>query len=110
MRVFRTQLDLIMTIGGPAAQFFQQNRQRIFRRPNLVRGRRAADFFDAPATDAMVSVSDRCFRSQPDPEAGAGDNQVAVVIGNSPIEKRWLEEMRKLLPAADKPARDNLYR
>jgi hypothetical protein len=24
------KLDLIMTIGGPAARFFQQNRQRIF--------------------------------------------------------------------------------
>ncbi len=92
------KLDLIMTIGGPAAQFFQQNRARIFPSiPTLYAALAQRMSSNAPATDAMVSVSvdvsstpDQILKLVPE------TTKVFIVIGSSPIEKRWLEEMRKL--------------
>ncbi len=92
------KLDLIMTIGGPAARFFQQNRQRIFPSiPTLYAALEQRISPNAPATDAMVSVSidvlgtlDQILKLIPE------TTKVFVVVGSSPIEKRWLEEMRKL--------------
>jgi signal transduction histidine kinase/ABC-type uncharacterized transport system substrate-binding protein len=92
------KLDLIMTIGGPAARFFQQNRQRIFPSiPTLYAALAQQMSSNAPATDTMVSVSVDVL-STPDqilklvPET----TKVFIVMGSSPIEKLWLEEMRKL--------------
>ncbi|EHR00327.1 histidine kinase [Bradyrhizobium sp. WSM471] len=92
------QLDLIMTIGGPAARFFQQNRQRIFpSTPTLYAALAQQMSSNAPATDAMVSVTvdvlatiDQILKLIPE------TINVFIVIGNSPIEKLWLGEMRKL--------------
>jgi signal transduction histidine kinase len=92
------KLDLIMTIGGPAARFFQQNRQRIFPSiPTLYAALEQRISPDAPATDAMVSVSidvlgtvEQILKLVPE------TTKVFIVHGSSPIEKRWLEEMRKL--------------
>jgi signal transduction histidine kinase len=92
------KLDLIMTIGGPAARFFQQNRQRIFpSTPTLYAALEQRISPNAPPTDAMVSVSidvfgtlDQILKLVPE------TNKVFVVHGSSPIEKRWLEEMRKI--------------
>ncbi|MGY0572608.1 sensor histidine kinase [Bradyrhizobium sp. RDM12] len=92
------KLDLIMTIGGPAARFFQQNRQRIFPSvPTLYAALAQQMSANAPATDAMVSVDVDVLSTLHQilnlvPET----NEVFVVMGNSPIEKLWLEEMRKL--------------
>src|SRR4051812_38402139 len=92
------KLDLIMTIGGPAARFFQQNRARIFPSiPTLYAAVAQQMSSNAPATDAMVPVTVDVL-STPNqilkllPET----TKLFIVIGNSPIEKRWLEEMRKL--------------
>ena len=92
------QLDLIMTIGGPAARFFQQNRQRIFPSiPTLYAALAQQMSSNASATDTMVSVSvdvastlDQILKLAPE------TTKVFVVMGNSPIEKLWLDEMRKL--------------
>jgi signal transduction histidine kinase len=92
------KLDLIMTIGGPAARSFQQNRQRIFPSiPTLYAALEQRISPDAPATDAMVSVSidvlgtvEQILKLVPE------TTKVFIVHGSSPIEKRWLEEMRKL--------------
>ncbi|WP_375787809.1 ATP-binding protein [Bradyrhizobium sp. Pha-3] len=92
------KLDLIMTIGGPAAAFFRKNRQRIF--PSVPTLYAAFDPRMSPnisEADAMVPVSVDIFGTldqglQLFPDA----NKVVVVIGNSPIEKLWLEEMHKL--------------
>ena len=92
------KLDLIMTIGGPAARFFQQNRQRIFPSiPALYAALAQQMSSNAPATDAMVPVSvdvastlDQILKLAPN------TTKVFVVMGNSPIEKLWLVEMRKL--------------
>ncbi|MCK1740311.1 ATPase [Bradyrhizobium sp. 139] len=92
------KLDLIITIGGPAARFFQQNRQLIFPSiPTLYAALAQQMSSNAPATDAMVSVSVDVL-STPDqilklvPET----TKIFIVMGASPIEKLWLEEMRKL--------------
>src|SRR4051794_27427187 len=52
------KLDLIMTIGGPAARFFQGNRQKLFPSvPALYAALEQRIAPDAPATDATVSVA-----------------------------------------------------
>ncbi|MCK1366456.1 ATP-binding protein [Bradyrhizobium sp. 62] len=92
------RLDLIMTIGGPAARFFQQNRQRIFPTiPTLYAALAQQMSSNAPTTDAMVSVSvdisstlDQILNLVPE------TTKVFIVMGSSPIEKLWLQEMRKL--------------
>lgn len=92
------KLDLIITIGGPAARFFQQNRQRIFPSiPVLYAALAQQMSSNAPMTDAMVSVSvdvastlDQILKLIP------GTTKVFIVMGVSPIEKLWLEEMRRL--------------
>ncbi|WOH74042.1 sensor histidine kinase [Bradyrhizobium sp. NDS-1] len=92
------KLDLIMTIGGPAARFFQQNRKRIFPSiPTLYAALAQQMSANAPATDAMVSVDVDVLSTLHQilnlvPET----TKVFVVMGNSPIEKLWLQEMRKL--------------
>ena len=92
------KLDLILTIGGPAARFLQQNRQRIFPSvPTLYAALAQQMSSNAPATDAMVSVAIDVL-STPDqilklvPET----TKLFIVMGSSPIEKLWLEEIRKL--------------
>lgn len=92
------KLDLIVTIGGPAARFFQQNRQRIFPSiPVLYAALAQQMSSNAPMTDAIVSVSvdvastlDQILKLIP------GTTKVFIVMGVSPIEKLWLEEMRRL--------------
>ncbi|UPJ58438.1 sensor histidine kinase [Bradyrhizobium sp. 192] len=92
------KLDLIMTIGGPAARFFQQNREQIFPSvPTLYAALAQQMSAVAPANDAMVSVDVDVLSTLHQilnlvPET----TKVFVVMGNSPIEKLWLEEMRKL--------------
>lgn len=93
------KLDLIMTIGGPAARFFQQSRPRVFPSiPTLYAALEQRISPNAPATDAMVSVSidvfgtlDQILKLVPE------TTKVFIVHGNSPIEKQWLVEFRKLL-------------
>lgn len=93
------KLDLIMTIGGPAARFFQLNRQRIFPSvPTLYAAFAQQMSATAPSTDAMVPVFVD-IASTPDqilklvPETA----KIYIVMGSSPIEKLWLQEMRRLL-------------
>ena len=91
------KLDLIMTIGGPAARFFQQNRPRIFPSVPVLYAAVAQQMSsNAPATDAMVSVFvdvlstlDQILKLIPE------TTKVFIVMGSSPIEKLWLEEMRR---------------
>ncbi|SDK22853.1 His Kinase A (phospho-acceptor) domain-containing protein [Bradyrhizobium lablabi] len=91
------KLDLIMTIGGPAARFFQQNRQRIFPSiPTLYAAVAQQMSSNAPATDAMVSVSVDILSTPDQILKLVETTKVFIVMGSSPIEKLWLEEMRKL--------------
>jgi ABC-type uncharacterized transport system substrate-binding protein len=91
------KLDLIMTIGGPAARFMQSNRQKLFpTAPVLYAAVEQRIAANTPSNDAIVSVSidvfgvlDQILTLMP------RTTNVAVVVGNSPIEKRWLDEMKK---------------
>src|ERR1700737_4449888 len=89
-------LDLVITIGSPAVSFFQRYREQLFpsvpavhtgldqqRVPTLT----ANDVAVSVANDLAVSV-DNILRVLPE------TTNVAIVIGNSPIEKYWAQRMR----------------
>ncbi len=95
----KRQLDLIVSIGAPAAAFVQRHRQQLFpTTPMLltVVDQRRVQYSDLTANDTVAAVSINYF--------GAVENilrvlpntkNVAVVVGNSPIEKFWREEIGK---------------
>ena len=93
------RLDLIVTIGGPAARFVQQYRARLFAStPVLMSGLedRRIDPAALTANDTVVAVKldlpafvDNILRLRPD------TTNVAVVIGGSPLEQFWVEETRR---------------
>jgi signal transduction histidine kinase len=103
------RLDLIVSIGAPAAAFVQRHRRQLFpTTPMLfaVVDQRRVQFSVLTANDAVVAVSidyfsaiENILRVLPD------TNHVAVVIGTSPIEKYWLEEIgREVEPFANRVA------
>ena len=92
-------LDLIVTIGAPAAQFAQRNRQRLFPTTPLLLGileqrRVLPDSLTANDTVLAASVDhsdiiENILRVRPK------TTHVAVVIGNSPTEKYWLGQLQE---------------
>jgi signal transduction histidine kinase len=92
----KRQLDLVITIGAPAATFFQRHRLQLF--PSIPAVYTGLDQRRVPqltANDAVVPVANdptgvvkSILRVLPE------TINVAVVIGTSPIEKYWLERMR----------------
>jgi signal transduction histidine kinase len=95
------RLDLIVALGAPAASFFQEHRQQLFpSTPMLLMGvehRRVAlpkltanDTFVAHSID-IAGVAENILRVLPE------TTNIAVVIGNSPIETYWLEQMHDAL-------------
>ena len=95
----KQRLDLIISIGAPAAAFVQRHRQKLFpATPMLlsVVDHRRVQYSVLTANDAVAPVSINYF--------GAIENilrvlpntkNLAVVVGNSPIEKFWREEIGK---------------
>jgi signal transduction histidine kinase len=93
------QLDLIVTIGAPAAQFAQRNRQRLFPTVPLLMGileqRRVSSASLTPndtvlaASVDQIAVVENILRVRPK------TTHVAVVIGNSPVEKYWLKQLQE---------------
>jgi hypothetical protein len=91
-------LDLIVSIGAPAAAFVQRHRQQLFSTTPMVFtavDQRRVRYSVLTANDAVVAVSinylgalENILRVLPDTK------HVALVVGNSPIEKFWLEEIR----------------
>jgi signal transduction histidine kinase len=93
------RLDLIVPIGGPAARFAQAHRDRFFAgTPMLLAAVDERHLNSAAFSDNDTVVS--CFL---DPaslmrsvlEVLPATTNVAVVVGNSPLEKFWLEELRR---------------
>jgi signal transduction histidine kinase len=93
------RLDLIVTIGAPAGGFAQRNRARLFPTTPLLLGileqRRvppasltANDTVLAASVD-QIAVVENILRVRPK------TTHVAVVIGNSPIEKYWLKQLQE---------------
>jgi signal transduction histidine kinase len=92
------RLDLVVSIGAPAARFFQRFRAQLF--PSTVMmltavQQRLTSVSDLTAHDAVVAnstdladVVENILRVLPE------TRNVAVVLGNSPLEKYWLEQLR----------------
>ena len=102
-------LDLIVSIGAPAAAFVQRHRQQLFPTTPMVFtavDQRRVQYSILTANDAVVAVSinylaalENILRVLPDTK------NVAVVVGNSPIEKFWLEEIgNEVKPLANRIA------
>jgi hypothetical protein len=91
--------DLVITMVAPAAGFAQRHRQDLFASTPIIFGlieERGARELTFTANDTVVSGSydipravESIFRTLP------GTTTVAVVIGNSPIERFWLKEIRR---------------
>ena len=93
-----TKLDLVVTVGAPAATFAQRNRSRLFPSVPMILSieERRIDRASLTVKDTVVSeridfpaVISNILQVLPQTE------NIAVVIGNSPLEKYWLEEMRR---------------
>src|SRR5262249_12878956 len=101
------KLDLIVPIGAPSAFFMQRNRQRLFpATPMLIVG---ADRRRIPSS----SLSENDTGVLPDLDLPAylanilrlrpETTDVAVVMGNSPVERYWTSEFRRdFQPFADR--------
>jgi signal transduction histidine kinase len=103
----KRQPDLIVSIGAPAAAFVQRHRQKLFpTTPMLltVVDQRRVQYSVLTANDAVVAVAinylgalENILRVLPDTKT------VAVVVGSSPIEKYWKEEIgREWKPFANR--------
>ena len=91
--------DLIVPVGAPAAFFFQRNRPLLFpTTPMLIVGadRRRIPEDSLTANDATVLLGldlpaylENILRLRPE------TRNVAVVVGNSPVERYWTSELKR---------------
>jgi signal transduction histidine kinase len=97
----KNQLDLVITIGAPAVNFLQQHRSQLFPSvPAVHTGleQRRVPLSALTANDTIVAVSIDLTRAVGNMlELLPETSSVAVVIGNSPIEKYWLEQTREAI-------------
>ena len=100
-------LDLIIAFGGPAATFVQQHRQRLFPRvPMVVTAvdHRRVQYEKltendtvVPITNDVPAVFENILQVLPRTKT------IAILIGASPIERFWTEELRReLAPLANR--------
>ena len=100
-------LDLIICLGAPAADFVQRHRQELFPfTPMLFTAveQRRIQRSSLTENDTVVAIAqnfpaiiENILHVLPDTKT------VAVVIGNSPLERLWLEVLRKeFAPFADR--------
>jgi signal transduction histidine kinase len=94
----KQRLDLIVSVGAPAASFVQRYRDELF--PNTpmlltVVEQRRVKYANLTANDAVVAVSvnylaamENILRLLPDTKT------LLVIAGDSPIERFWLKEIR----------------
>ena len=98
-RLDLSRLDLVMTIGGPAATFAQQFRQELFpATPMLIAGVDRRFVENGTFTDNETTVAtqhdpalmiDEILRLLPETRT------VMVVVGASQVEQFWLQEMKR---------------
>jgi signal transduction histidine kinase len=94
----KRRLDLVVAIGSPAVGFIQRHRQELFPSiPAVYTGveRRRVSYATLTASDAVVAINNdfaavvenilHLLPETPD---------IVIVIGNSPIEKFWTEQLR----------------
>lgn len=92
--------DVVMSIGAPAARFVQRYRGKLFPDSPMVLTvveQRLVNRADLTDNDVMVSVNndfvaalDNILRILPDTRT------VAMVIGASPLEKFWIDELKRM--------------
>ncbi|WP_298241817.1 ATP-binding protein [uncultured Bradyrhizobium sp.] len=93
--------DIVLSIGAPAARFAQRYRARLFPDTPLVLAaveRRLIDRADLGENDVVVAIRndfvaafDNILQVLPDTKS------VAIIIGASPLEKFWVEEVKREL-------------
>ncbi len=92
------QLDLIVSVGAPAVFFLQRHRDAIFpTTPMLILGadtrRISGDLRSGNAAVVLLDLGLPAYLKnilQLRPET----NEIAVVVGNSPVERYWPSELR----------------
>src|SRR5215208_5055131 len=95
--------DLLVAIGAPAAQFFLKHRSEIFpATPLLISGADRRTFSDSElgANGTAVGVNiDVSAQVNAMLQVMPGITNIAVVIGDSPLERFWIEELQRSLKA-----------
>jgi signal transduction histidine kinase len=100
-------LDLIVSVGAPAARFVQRHRQQLFATTPMVLmavDERRVQYSSLTSNDTVVAVRinylaavENILKVLPDTK------DVTVVVGTSPVEKFWKEAIGKELePLADR--------
>jgi len=100
-------LDLIVSVGAPAARFVQRHRQKLFATTPMVLmavDERRVQYSSLTSNDTVVAVRinylaavENILKVLPDTK------DVTVVVGTSPVEKFWKEAIGKELePLADR--------
>jgi signal transduction histidine kinase len=93
------QLDLAVAVGAPAAHFFQRYRTQLFPdTPMLVTGidQRLVNETALTDNDAVVATAlDRTVPLENILRLLPETNIIAVVLGNTQLEKFWLSEMQR---------------
>ena len=101
LRAFDAQrkIDLVVTIGGPAARFVQRNRSRIFAatpllmaavdQRHLVPGLLTPLDAQCPLKIDLGVEFGHIFRVRP------STRELVLVLGASPLERFWADEMRR---------------
>ena len=96
-------LDLVVAMGAPATRFVQRYRSQVFAStPLLITGTDARFVSDAALTANDTAVAstlelprliENIFHVRPD------TTNIAFVIGASPLERHWVEELRRVSQA-----------
>ena len=92
-------LDLIVSIGAPAAGFVQRHRQQLFATTPMVFtavDQRRVQYSDLTANDTVVAVRIDYLRAIENILQVLPDTKhVAVVVGASPVEQFWRKEIAR---------------
>ena len=100
-------LDLIVSIGAPAAAFVQRHRASLFTNTPIVftaLEERLAQFSAMTANDAVVAMRIDILDAVKNILQVLPDTRnVVMIVGTSPVEKFWREEIgREMRPLADR--------
>jgi signal transduction histidine kinase len=94
----KRRLDLVAAIGSPAVGFVQQHRQELFPSiPAIYTGveRRRVSYTALTANDSVIAINnDYSVVVENILQVLPETSDVVVVIGSSPIEKFWTEQLR----------------
>jgi hypothetical protein len=92
-------LDLVVAMGAPAARFFLRQRPRIFpSTPLLITGEDQRTLSDVVLTSNDTAVAvwfDQAKQIENILQVLPDTSNIAVATGASPIEKFWLEDLRR---------------